>query len=218
MTRSLLVLMAITAVYILKILQVCDIMFFGWLFVWIGRSNHFVFGVAMPLLANIVGVLAVILFVFSYQLKTRRGIILFKIASGFLYVVQYFLLGAFEGAMLDTAAFFVSILAYNRGSAFISRRLTLSIVLSEVFIVCAGLSVYESPISLLPIAGALLETVALWLKKEKVIRIVSVFSTPFWLVYNLISMAYGSAIGSVIALVSLSVAIIRYDVLKKEVK
>lgn len=172
----------------------------------------------MPILANIIGVAAVVLFILSYQLKTRRGIILVKIASGFLYVVQYLLLGAFEGAMLDTAAFFVSILAFNRGSAFISKHLGISIVISEIFIVCAGLTVYESPLSLLPIAGALFETIALWLKKEKAIRIVSIFSTPFWLAYNLISMAYGSAIGSAIALVSLFVAIIRYDVLKKEVK
>lgn len=169
----------------------------------------------MPILANIIGVLAVALFVLSYQLKTRRNIILTKIVSGFLYVVQYIMLGAFEGAMLDTAAFFVSILAFYRGSAFIGKHLPLSIVVSELFIVCAGLTVYESPLSLLPIAGALLETIALWLKRERAIRLVSIFSTPFWLIYNLMSTAYGSAIGSVIAFVSLTVAIIRYDVLKR---
>ena len=172
----------------------------------------------MPILANIIGVFGVVLFILSYQLKTRRNIILAKIVSGFLYVVQYIMLGAFEGAMLDTAAFFVSILAFYRGSVFISKHLPLSIVLSELFIVCAGLTVYENPISLLPIAGALFETIALWLKKEKFIRIVSIFSTPFWLAYNLISMAYGSALGSAIAFVSLTVAIIRYDVLKKRGK
>ena len=39
---------------------------------------------------------------------------------------------------------------------------------------------------------------------------------PFWLVYNMLSAAYGSALGNVITLVSITVAIIRYDVLKKE--
>ena len=172
----------------------------------------------MPILANIIGISGVVLFILSYQLKTRRNIILVKTVSGFLYVVQYIMLGAFEGAMLDTATFFVSILALYRGSAFISKHLPLTIVVSELFIVFAGLAVYENPLSLLPIAGALLETIAIWLKRERNIRIVSIFSTPFWFSYNFISMAYGSAVGSAIAFVSLAVAIIRYDVLKKEVK
>ena len=70
----------------------------------------------------------------------------------------------------------------------------------------------------MPIFGVLFETLALWLKKERNIRVVSLLGAPFWLVYNRLNGAYGSAIGNVITLVSISVAIVRYDILKKEKK
>ena len=80
----------------------------------------------MNVLATVLGILAVAMFVGSYQLKSRRAIIFFNAGSRVLYVIQYILLG-----------------------------------------------------------------------------------TPFWLVYNMLS-------ANVITLVSITVAIIRYDVLKKE--
>ena len=87
----------------------------------------------MNVLATVLGLLAVAMFVASYQLKSGRAIIFFNAGSRVLYVIQYILLGA-----------------------------------------------------------------------------------PFWLVYNMLSAAYGSALGNVITLVSITVAIIRYGVLKKE--
>ena len=57
----------------------------------------------MKIIANIIGIAAVAMFVLSYQLKTRRGIIFFNAGSRVFYVLQYILLGAFEGAVLDIA-------------------------------------------------------------------------------------------------------------------
>ena len=104
------------------------------------------------------------------------------------------------------------VLFYKR---FISKHLTAFIIASNLAIIVAGLSVYQSPVSLLPIVGVIFETLAFWLKKERAIRIVSLFAAPFWLVYNALALAYGSAIGNAITIVSIAVAIIRYDILKK---
>ena len=60
----------------------------------------------MKLFANIIGLAAVAMFVLSYQLKTRRGIILFNAGSRVFYVLQYILLGAFEGAVLERLGYF----------------------------------------------------------------------------------------------------------------
>ena len=77
---------------------------------------------------------------------------------------------------------------------------------------------YKNIFSLLPIFGVIFETLALWLKKERNIRIVSLLGAPFWLAYNLMNVAYGSAIGNVITLVSISVAIARYDIMGQKRK
>ena len=66
----------------------------------------------MNIIATVVGLCAVIIFVLSYQLKTRRAIIFFNAGSRILYVTQYILLGAFEGALLDVVAFFISIFCF----------------------------------------------------------------------------------------------------------
>ena len=166
-------------------------------------------------IAAVVGLLAVGMFVLSYQLKSRRGIIAMNAGSRILYVLQYILLGAFEGALLDITAFLVSLLCAKSQSGFIKRHFTLTVVLANLAIVAVGLSVYQNVFSLLPIFGVIFETLALWLKDERRIRIFSLLGAPFWLAYNLICLAYASAVGNVITLVSITVAIVRYDVLKK---
>ncbi len=169
-------------------------------------------------IANIVGILAVAVFVLSYQQKTRRGIVACNVVSRGLYVAQYLLLGAFEGAVLDILGMLASILAQRKDKPFIKKHLKLVIIGVNLSIVVAGILLYENIFSLLPMFGVLLHTGAFWLTKEKNIRAVSFLGSPFWFVYNLVSRAYGSAIGDVLTMVSIGVAIVRYDILKREKK
>ena len=170
----------------------------------------------MDFLANLFGVLAVALFVLSYQIKSRKRLIAVNAVSRVLYVIQYLLLGAFEGALLDSVAFFVSLLCHKRDNRIIKRYFVLIVLASNAALVGAGLILYQNIFSLLPILGVVFETLALWLKRERHIRALSLVAAPFWLVYNLYSAAYGSAVGNVITLVSISVAILRYDILEKK--
>lgn len=168
-------------------------------------------------LATFFGVLAVVLFVLSYQIKSRKKLIAANALSRVLYVIQYILLHAFEGALLDMTAFFVSLLCHKRDSKFIKKHFVLTVIASNLAIIGIGLITYKNAFSLLPILGVIFETLALWLRKERHIRFVSLAGAPFWLAYNLYTSAYGSAIGNVITLVSILVAILRYDI-KKETK
>lgn len=165
----------------------------------------------MTLLANILGILAVGMFVLSYQRKTRRGILLLNAGSRVFYVLQYLLLGAFEGAVLDVVALLVSVLARGKDRILRKRDLYLVILGANLFVVAVGLAFYQNVFSLLPIAGVLLETGALWLSREKQIRFLSFFAAPFWLAYNLIFSAYGSAAGNVLTMLSIGLAIARHD-------
>ena len=172
----------------------------------------------MDILATVFGVCAVVMFVLSYQIKNRRGLILCNAGSRVLYVLQYIALGAFEGALLDAVAFFVSLLCSKSNNGFIKKHFTVTVILANTAIIAAGLTVYQNLFSLLPIFGVLFETLALWLKKERNIRIVSWFGAPFWLAYNLLSGAYASAAGNIFTLISITIAMLRYDLFKKESK
>ena len=169
----------------------------------------------MKYIANAVGILAVIVFVLSYQQKTRRGIVICNVISRGLYVVQYLLLFAFEGAVLDVLGMIASVLAQKKDNLFIKKHLKAVIIGINAVIVIAGLLLYKNIFSMLPMMGVLLHTGAFWLDNEKHIRRISFLGSPFWLVYNLVTGAFGSAIGDIMTMVSIGIAMIRYDFKKK---
>lgn len=170
----------------------------------------------MILFAQIVGVLAVATLLLSYQQKKRKNIILWNITARTLYIIQYVVLGAFEGVALDIMGALSSVVAQKKDSNVIKKYLFLVIAVLNLLIVAVGLLLYKNIFSLFPIAGVIFQTSALWMSKEKYIRLVSFLGTPFWLVYNLSSLAYGSAIGDVLTLVSIGTAIYRFDIRRKK--
>ncbi|MBR5140701.1 MAG: YgjV family protein, partial [Clostridia bacterium] len=87
--------------------------------------------------------------------------------------------------------------------------------ITNAAIIVIGILLYDTVFSLLAIAGVLCESVSGWMKNEKLIRIVSLFGVPCWLVYNVAYKAYGSVIGSVLALISIITALIRYSRVKE---
>ena len=167
-------------------------------------------------IASVVGIVAVCFYLLGYLQKKRSNIILFNVTSRILYIVQYILLGAFEGAVLDVAGTVSSLLAQKKNVPFVAKHLKWFILFVNLCIIGSGLLVYENVYSLLPIAGVLLHTGAFWLSNEKIIRIVSLIGSPFWLVYNFINKAYGSCVGDVLSMVSLGISMIRYDIIRKD--
>lgn len=156
------------------------------------------------------GILAVILYLLCFQCRDAKKILACKILSSVLYVAQYLLLFAFVGAAMDFSALISSWLAYRKDTPFITKYRVPILILLHAGILAVGFSLYESPVSLLAIAGVLFESAAGWMKTEKRIRIVSLFATPCWFTYNVVCGAYGSAVGSVLAFVSIVTALIRY--------
>ena len=171
----------------------------------------------MILAAQVVGIIAVVVFLLSYQQKTRKGMIIVNATSRILYIVQYIMLGAFAGAVLDVLGTLSSVLAQNKDKGFIGKHKKLFFIGVNVLMIAAGLATYKNFFTLFSIAGVMLHTIAFWINDEKTIRRVSLAGSPFWLVYNLSSMAYGSAMGDILSMVSILVAMYRYD-FRKQIK
>ncbi len=167
----------------------------------------------MDKIAFVIGLLAVAFFVLSYLQKKRGVILAFNLTSRVLYVAQYLLLGAFEGAVLDVLGAASGAVAQSDERDFIKKNKKLIFVGINAVIIVAGVLLYQNIFSLFPLVGILLQTDALWLKKEKYIRIVSMLGCPFWFTYNFVSGAYGSCIGDVLSFAALGVSLVRYDIL-----
>ena len=169
----------------------------------------------MNYLALAIGVAAVIFYFVGYLQKNRKNIILLNATSRVLYILQYILLGAFEGAVLDIAGILSSVLAQKKNTPFIKKHLKLFFIGVNIIIVIMGLLIYENIFSLLPIIGVLFHTGAFWIDDEKTIRRVSFLGSPFWLIYNFVSGAYGSCVGDILSMISIGISIVRYDIKKK---
>ncbi len=161
----------------------------------------------------IVGLAAVILYLLGYQQKKRAHIIALNATSRILYIVQYILLHAFEGAVLDVAGIISSFLAQKKNLPFIKKHAKWFFIAVNLLIIAMGLLLYKNIFSLFPIIGVLFHTSAFWLDDEKRIRQVSFLGCPFWLAYNFLSGAYGSCVGDILSMVSLGIAMVRYDII-----
>lgn len=173
----------------------------------------------MLIAAQIIGFAAVGLYLLSYQLKKRAHIVWVTFASNLFYVLQYVLLGAFSGAILDVLSTVVSFLAARKNAPSMkryARLLCLVTVFATVLIGVAIALIRRDPIELIPVAGAAFQTVGLWCDKEQTIRKFGLCGSPFWLAYNLISKAYGAALGSTLAMISIITSLIRYGKKREE--
>ena len=167
----------------------------------------------MTVASQIIGFAAVGLYLLSYQLKKRKHIVWVTCISNALYVLQYILLGAFSGAVMDVMSTVSSFFAAKKTDKPFNRFPRILAWSNMIIIAVVGLvSAYlqREWIELLPIAGALFQTGGLWCDNEQTIRKLGLCSAPFWLVFNYISHAYGPAIGSLIAIISIIVSLIRY--------
>lgn len=162
----------------------------------------------MQIAATISGVIAVLLFLLCFQLKKRKSIIVCNIISRLMYILQYVLLFAFVGAAMDGSALLSSLIASKRDSRIVRRFRTAIFIFVNVIIVAVGLLLYESVFSIAAILGVLFETVALWMSREQVIRILSLIAAPLWLIYNISCGAWGSAVGCILTMISIIVALI----------
>lgn len=167
----------------------------------------------LPVIPQIIGCLAVITFLLSYQQKKRQNIIIVNVISRCLYILQYILLGAFSGAVLDILGALSSVIAGKKDTSFIKKNKKLIIAFVTIVMVVAGITIAlinKSYLDLFSLTGVLLHTSAFWITNEKIIRRVSLLGSPFWFVYNLLSHAYGSAIGDILTICSIIIAMIRH--------
>ena len=167
----------------------------------------------MKIAAMIIGVVAVTVFLLSFQQKTRMRIIAFNATSRALYILQYILLGAFSGAVLDVLGIAASLLAGVKNHPKMKKYMKLLVPLLYIAFIVAGVLTYTRFLDIFALVGVMLHTGAFFLDDERLIRILSLIGSPFWLVYNITSLAVGSAIGDLLSICSIGIAIFRYDII-----
>lgn len=176
------------------------------------------------LLAQAVGIVAMAFNILSYQQKTPTRVILFQLVGSSLFSVNFFMLGATVGGIMN-------LIAAGRAVVFANRRrfraehpawLWLFIAL-YVLSYPLTFTLFGKPftptsaiVEVLPVVAMVASTVSFRLQDASAIRKFGLISSPSWLIYNIVNVAVGAILCEVLSLISIVVGILRYDVRKKE--
>ena len=164
---------------------------------------------------QIVGFVAMAFGIGSYQPKRRVFILLMQLMSSALFSTQFALLIAM-GPTAPWTGLILNLIAVPRALIYAMKekwswvkQLWLPFVMSAAFIT-AGILTFGGPLSLLPMAAMVLSSFALYLSDERKIRILSLFVSPLWLVYDFMANSLAGALNEAFIIVSIVIALIRY--------
>lgn len=162
--------------------------------------------------AQIVGICALILSTLSFQLKTRKQILIAQIFTVVMFSLHFAMLGAVTGAAMNATSIVRNIVFYNRDKKFFSGNIWVAIFVAVNIIV--GAIFWQDWTSLLCISAMAINTVSMSLKDPQHVRAVMLASSPFFLVYSILTYSVGGTVNELIAGTSGVIALIRYR--KKE--
>ena len=179
--------------------------------------DAFIASFTEDLAAQIVGLVALLINVLSYQFNERKKILTMQFFSGSFFTLHYFMLGAYAGAVSNLLSVLRALCFSYRGK----YKWASSSALPVIFVVVSLISTiftYQSPMSIVPAIAFTFNSVALWSDRPIITRIFTIPNNTLFLVYNIANLSFSGIISDTFVLVSLLIAFIRFDILKKPTK
>lgn len=173
----------------------------------------------MEFIAQIIGIIAMIFNILSYQGKQQRTVIALQLIGATLFSVNFLLLGATVGGILNILAIVRAVIflfkdKFKADSLFWFAAFIVSYVL--VYILSFTVfgkepSVFNLIIEILPVIGMLALNIGFRLKNSANIRRLGLISSPAWLIYNIVAGSWGGNLCEVFTLISIFVGMLRHD-------
>ena len=171
------------------------------------------------MIAQAIGIIAMVFIIFSFQGKTSNRVILFQTLGGILFSINFFMLGAIVGGILNAVAAIRGILFMQR------KRLHTEHIAWTVGFLCVYAASYvltftafgtaftlrSGILELLPVLGMTASHIGFVKDDAAAIRRYGLVSSPAWLIYNVINAAIGAIICETLSLVSIFIGMYRHD-------
>ena len=173
----------------------------------------------MDLIAQAIGLAAMTFNISSYQRRTRMGVIGFQLWGSVLFALNFYLLGATVGAMMNVLSAIRAVVFLNREKLRADHPAWL-VGFVAAFLISYGLTfaVFGTEATLrnllvefLPVIGMTATTVSFRYTDAKTIRRFGLIASPSWLVYNLFAGSLGAIACEVLSLGSIILGIWRMD-------
>lgn len=173
----------------------------------------------IEIIAQIIGIIAMMFNILSYQCKKQKAVIALQLFGGALFSVNYLLLGAAIGGILN-------ILATLRAIVFLFKeklkadRLPwfVGFVFSYIAVYILNFTLFKKDLTpfnllteILPVVGMVALNVGFRLKDAAAVRKCGLVSSPAWLIYNIIVGSWGAIVCEVLTLISILIGMLRHD-------
>ena len=160
--------------------------------------------------AQTVGVLALLLVVWTFLAPDRKRILQRQIMAAVVFVLHFVLLSAYTGAAMNASIIFRNgIFERRQNSVWANNQLWLYLFLSIPVIVT--LLTWAGWISLFPLVGIMLGTYAMWHNNPARLRLYFLASSVMWIPYNIVVRSYPGTIAQLVIAGSVLFAIRRFD-------
>lgn len=157
-----------------------------------------------------IGFVAVLLFLFSFQVKSNRSLFVLQTLGCSLFGIQFLLLGAYSGclSLLINIIRNMMLTKYNEMALVRWRGW---VVLFAALAAAVAWLTWDGPLSLLPAAGTIVSTAAYWTNNAKNIRLSNLLvNSPCLLVYDAVVHSWGGVLNETIVLFSVIISIYRF--------
>ena len=164
----------------------------------------------IKLIANGFGVLSTLCFIISFQVKSNKGLFIIQSIANVFYGTQFFLLGA-RGGLFNMGMQILRNILLCKYNDWAWLR-----VKAVAWIFCIPSLIYmimtwNSLLDILPFIAFAVGTITFWTNSAKWLRLGELICvSPAWLLYDLISGAYGGVLTELVILGSVVVSIIRF--------
>ena len=180
----------------------------------------------MNFIAQVIGILAMLINLLSYQQKKQKTIIAFQFFGSVLFAIHFFMLGSPIGGILNVTAALRAAVYSNKEKTHADRPFWI-LIFTAAYISAYILvfTVFEKAptaenfiIEVLPVLSMVVTTVSFWMKDAKMLRALGLIGSPLWLIYNIINVSIGGISSEVLNIISILLAMFRYDIKKGERK
>lgn len=164
----------------------------------------------MNYIAQILGFIALIFIILSYQNTKKEKFLLIQIFANVFFGLQYLTLKAFS-AFCSSCISLIRTLIFFKYEKQDKKTPTFILVIILTAISIFGILTYEGIYSLIPIIIALGYSYGTWQSNLKLTYTIGIITSILWIYYNFLVGAYVSIIGSVFELLASITGLIKIN-------
>ena len=182
----------------------------------------------MEILAQVIGIVGMVVNLLAYQQKKQKNLILFQLGGSAMFFLNFLLLGIVDGVfyigtLMNLLGIFRSIVFANK-KLFRSDKPFWIGIMTALYLGAYALvftvfgtkpTVYNLLIEFIPVVAMIAGTLVVYMKEARNARKLSLISSPSWLIYDVAAGSVGGTIGEILNIVSIFVGMIRHDIKRK---